>query len=68
MFERFFRGDASHSSAVEGSGLGLSIVQWIVEAHRGTVHFDSGVGGPTTVTVRPPAAVSPKPNAAVRAL
>ncbi len=68
VFERFFRGDASHSSAVEGSGLGLSIVQWIVEAHRGTVHFDSDVGGPTTVTVRLPAAMSPKPDAAVRAL
>ena len=52
VFERFFRGDASHSSAVEGSGLGLSIVQWIAEAHGGRVSFDSAPGASTTVTVR----------------
>jgi signal transduction histidine kinase len=55
VFSRFFRGDASHSSAVEGSGLGLSIAQWIVEAHGGTIRLDSREGGPTTVTVRLPA-------------
>ena len=55
VFERFFRGDASHSSAVEGSGLGLSIVQWIVEAHGGSVRLESDVGALTTVTVRLPA-------------
>jgi len=56
VFERFFRGDASHSSTVEGSGLGLSIVEWIVAAHGGTVRFDSEPGALTTVTVRLPAA------------
>jgi signal transduction histidine kinase len=55
IFDRFFRGDAGHSSAVEGSGLGLSIAQWIVEAHGGSVHFESDIGGLTTVTVRLPA-------------
>jgi signal transduction histidine kinase len=56
VFNRFFRGDASHSSAVEGSGLGLSIAQWIVEAHGGTIRIDSREGGPTMVSVRLPAA------------
>jgi signal transduction histidine kinase len=55
VFERFFRGDASHGSAVEGSGLGLSIVEWISRAHGGSVQFESGVGALTTVTVRLPA-------------
>ncbi len=56
VFNRFFRGDASHSDAVEGSGLGLSIVQWIVQAHGGTIHIDSRPGGLTTATVHLPAA------------
>jgi len=52
VFDRFFRGDASHGSAIEGSGLGLSIAQWIVHAHRGTIRIESEAGGLTTVTVR----------------
>jgi len=58
VFERFFRGDVSHGTAVEGSGLGLSIVQWIVEAHRGSVRFHSDIGALTTVTVRLPAVLA----------
>ena len=33
VFERFFRGDKSHSSQIPGTGLGLSIVKGILEAH-----------------------------------
>lgn len=58
VFERFFRGDSSHSSAVEGSGLGLSIVQWIVNAHKGTIQFVSEPNKLTIVTVRFPIAQS----------
>jgi signal transduction histidine kinase len=54
VFERFFRGDASHSNSVEGCGLGLSIAQWIVSAHDGTIEFVSKPGELTTVTVRLP--------------
>jgi signal transduction histidine kinase len=56
VFERFFRGDASHSSLVEGCGLGLSIAQWIVRAHRGEILFFSQPHALTTVTVRLPLA------------
>jgi len=52
VFERFFRGDGSHSNAVEGCGLGLSIAQWIVVAHNGTIQFASKPGELTTVTVK----------------
>lgn len=52
VFERFFRGDTAHSSETEGSGLGLSIAQSIVEAHGGEIRFDSGVDGMNRVTVR----------------
>ncbi|HXT11538.1 MAG TPA: HAMP domain-containing sensor histidine kinase [Candidatus Angelobacter sp.] len=52
VFERFFRGDTSHSGDVEGCGLGLSIAQWIAVAHQGTIQFASRPGELTTVTVR----------------
>jgi signal transduction histidine kinase len=58
VFERFFRGDRSHSNVVEGCGLGLSIAQWIVEAHDGSIQFVSSPGESTTVTVRLPEAVA----------
>ena len=54
VFERFFRGDASHNSALEGCGLGLSIAQWIVSAHHGSVKIESEPGKLTTATVRLP--------------
>ncbi len=55
VFERFFRADPSHGAEVEGCGLGLSICQWIVHAHGGSIRIDSQAGGPTTVTVELPA-------------
>jgi two-component system sensor histidine kinase CiaH len=54
VFERFFRGDASHSNSVEGCGLGLSIAQWIVLAHNGSIQFVSKPNELTTVTVMLP--------------
>jgi signal transduction histidine kinase len=54
VFDRFYRGDASHNSAVDGCGLGLSIAQWIVAAHRGTIQIESTPGKQTTVTVTLP--------------
>lgn len=56
VFERFFRGDSSHSSGIEGCGLGLSIAQWITGAHGGTITFASAPGRQTLVTVKLPAA------------
>lgn len=52
VFERFFRGDTSHASALEGCGLGLSIAQWIVKAHDGEIHFASEPDKTTLVTIR----------------
>ena len=56
VFDRFFRGDASHGNAVDGCGLGLSIAQWIVTAHGGTIQFNSEPGKLTAVTMRLPIA------------
>jgi signal transduction histidine kinase len=54
VFDRFFRGDPAHESAIDGCGLGLSIAQWIVSAHTGTIQIESVPSKLTTVTVRLP--------------
>ena len=53
VFERFTRGDSSRTRDSGGAGLGLSLVDAIVHAHRGTVALDSG-NGHTTFTIRLP--------------
>ncbi|RSM59927.1 ATP-binding protein [Kibdelosporangium aridum] len=50
IFERFYRGDHS-SPDTGGTGLDLSIVKSIIEAHRGTVKVDTAVGKGSTFTV-----------------
>ena len=54
VFDRFFRGDASHNNAEDGCGLGLSIAQWIVTAHGGSIRITSQPEKLTTATVRLP--------------
>lgn len=41
VFERFYRGDESHTRSVGGSGLGLSIAKTIVEALNGTISAEN---------------------------
>jgi signal transduction histidine kinase len=60
VFDRFFRSDRSHSSAVEGCGLGLSIARWIVSAHHGTITIESAPQAYTTVKVQLPLALNSK--------
>lgn len=54
VFERFYRADASGN--IPGTGLGMSIVQEIVELHGGSVEVDSTPGQGSCVTVWLPAA------------
>jgi two-component system OmpR family sensor kinase len=48
LFERFFRADPSRSRARGGSGLGLSIVASIMEAHGGRAEAENRDGGGAT--------------------
>ncbi|HEY8551760.1 MAG TPA: response regulator [Vicinamibacterales bacterium] len=55
VFERFRQADASSSREYGGLGIGLAIVQHIVQAHGGSVTAESdGPGTGTTFTVRLP--------------
>ena len=67
VFERFYRVDPSRQRATGGAGLGLAIVQQIVEAHGGAVTVANAPGGGAEFTVRLPREHQPRP-AASRAL
>ncbi|MBZ0298909.1 MAG: HAMP domain-containing histidine kinase, partial [Anaerolineae bacterium] len=59
IFERFWQADSSRvratgTGSTESSGLGLSIVKWIVEAHGATISVESEPDKGTTFTVRFP--------------
>jgi signal transduction histidine kinase len=49
VFERFYRVDKSRSRELGGSGIGLTIVQKLVEAHDGSIQLESVVGEGTKV-------------------
>lgn len=50
VFDKFYRADTSNT-AVEGTGLGMSIVRQIVDAHGGHVEIESQKGRGTRVLV-----------------
>jgi heavy metal sensor kinase len=54
LFERFYRADKARSREAGGFGLGLAIVQWIAESHRGAVALSSRPGAGSTFTVTLP--------------
>lgn len=62
LFERFWRAEPSRSRATGGSGLGLSIVASIVEAHGGAIRVRSDETSGTTFTVSLPAMAHGSPD------
>jgi len=54
VFERFYRGGNELTRTVKGSGLGLTLVKQIVQAHHGTVHVESEPGRGSTFSIRLP--------------
>ncbi|MBO7682300.1 MAG: HAMP domain-containing histidine kinase [Clostridia bacterium] len=50
LFERFYRGDTSHSQEKKGYGIGLSMAQTITELHNGRISAASEDGKVLTIT------------------
>ncbi len=65
LFDRFYRVDSSRDRGAGGSGLGLSIVKWIVEAHRGELRVTSTLGAGSRFEVVLPVA-PPHPTVSKR--
>lgn len=49
FFERFYRGDTSHSSEKKGYGIGLSMAETITELHHGRISASSDDGERLTI-------------------
>jgi len=56
VFDRFVRADESRTRATGGSGLGLSIAQWIASRHNGHMEVISREGIGTRITLVMPSA------------
>lgn len=54
IFERFYRADRARSRDRGGSGLGLTIVQEIIQEHAGTIEVESIPGRGSNFTLRLP--------------
>ncbi len=54
IFDRFYRVDKARSLDDTGGGLGLSICQWVAQAHGGTITVQSRVGSGSTFIVSLP--------------
>jgi signal transduction histidine kinase len=54
VFQKFYRSAHSASKNIEGSGIGLTLVDHIVKAHGGQVMMESDLGQGTRVTLKLP--------------
>jgi len=51
IFKPFYRGRRAIGAEVRGTGVGLSVVRHVVDAHHGRIHVESVPGDGTTVVV-----------------
>ena len=67
IFDRFYRAQAVRENAIQGIGVGLSIVKTIVDAHGGEITLVSAPGVGTTVRVELPVRPAVAPSSALAA-
>jgi signal transduction histidine kinase len=53
IFEKFYRANSSNTG-VPGTGLGMTIVKYLTDAHHGRIVIDSAPDVGTTVRIRFP--------------
>ena len=51
VFERFYRADPARDKSIEGVGLGLSLVKWIIQEHGGSIEAASIPGNGARFTI-----------------
>ena len=51
VFDKFYRSETIKNKAIPGIGLGLSYVKLLVEAHGGTITFESTEGQGSSFTI-----------------
>jgi signal transduction histidine kinase len=51
IFQKFVRGNAAKKAGIKGTGIGLSMVQQIIEALGGQIRLESAVGVGSTFTI-----------------
>ncbi|MEQ1887211.1 MAG: ATP-binding protein, partial [Bryobacteraceae bacterium] len=72
IFDRFYRVRNAETNLIQGLGLGLSFVAWIVSAHGGSINVESEPGEGSRFIVHlpsaPPTSVTPSPEPAAAAV
>jgi signal transduction histidine kinase len=66
IFERFRQVDSSLQREYEGSGIGLSLVKALVEAHKGGIYVRSELGQGTEITVELPVLLAAEENVSIK--
>jgi signal transduction histidine kinase len=66
IFERFRQVDSSLQREYEGSGIGLSLVKALVEAHKGSIYVRSELGQGTETTVELPVLLAAEENVSIK--
>ena len=54
IFDRFYRGEVKKTEGIKGSGIGLTIVKRIIEAHGGSISVESEEGAGTKFLIKLP--------------
>ncbi|HET9015565.1 MAG TPA: ATP-binding protein [Thermomicrobiaceae bacterium] len=67
LFERFHRVQGARARTVEGSGIGLALVQELTRLHGGQVAVESALGQGTSFTVTIPTGAAHLPRERIRA-
>ncbi|MFP4321224.1 MAG: ATP-binding protein [Anaerolineales bacterium] len=64
IWERFYRVERAETKNIEGTGLGLTLVQSVIKSHGGSITAESELGQGTTFTIYLPLATDDRPPSA----